>query len=266
MRTFERLSRDLLLWIHDQAGADTKKAVDPDEYPERGADPAKLTSALAYLTRQGLVEPRHRRTPAGPVTLTAVGLDEAVREKARPHRLRRARANLLRWTYDQPDARLAPGADVTNLARDPRSLIDGEMMTIDELNAAARDLRDAGLVVIGAQDMNGGFSIGLTDAGLTCVEQGYDDAASLIAPYSLPDVPGLLRFARATHQALPVLNLPADATAAIRTAAATLESELTSELPDSDRVRAAATTIRTALTATTGNPLATALLTTDPAP
>jgi len=264
MRTFERLSRDLLLWIHDQAGADTKKTVDPDDYPGRDADPEKLAHAVAYLTRQGLVEPRHRRTLSGPVTLTPVGVDEAVREKARPRRLRRARANLLRWTYDQPDARLSSGADVTNLARDPRSLIDGEMMTIDELNAAARDLRDAGLVVIGAQDMNGGFCIGLTDAGVTCVEQGYDDAASLIAPYALPDVPGLLRFVRATCQALPVLNLPGDAAAAVRTAAATLESELSSELPDSDRVRGATATIRGALAATGGDALAAALLATAP--
>ena len=264
MRMFERLSRDLLLWIHDQAGADTRKPVDPEGYPERGTDPAKLASALAYLTRQGLVEPRHRRTPAGPVSLTPAGQAEAVREKARPRRLRRARANLLRWTYDQPDARLAPGADVTGLARDPRSLIDGEMMTIDELNAAARDLRDAGLVVIGAHDMNGGFRIGLTDAGVTCVEQGDDDTASLIAPYALPDARALLRFARATRQALPVLGLPTDAAAAVRTAAATLETELTSELPDSDRVRTATTTIRAALSAKPADPLATALLTTAP--
>ena len=120
MRTFEKLSRDLLLWIHDQAGADTKTAVDPEQYPERDADPGKLASALAYLTRQGLVEPRHRRSLSGPVTLTPVGVDEAVRERARPHRLRRARANLLRWAYDRPDARLSPGADVTELSRDPR--------------------------------------------------------------------------------------------------------------------------------------------------
>lgn len=270
MRTFERLSRDLLLWIHDEAGADTKKAVDPEWFPGRDTDPAKVTSAVAYLTRRGLVEPRHRRTMSGPVTLTPVGVDEAVREKDRPHRLRRARTNLLRWAYDQPDARLLPGADVTNLARDPRSVIDGEMMTIDELNAAARDLRDAGLVIIGAQDMNGGFSIGITDAGVACVERAGGDVPASADPLppadELPDGPGLLRFARAACQALPVLRLPEDAATTVQTAAATIETELTSGLPDGHRVHTAAAAIRATLADTTGDALATTLLTACPAP
>jgi hypothetical protein len=258
MRAFERVSRELLLWIHDQAGADTRKTVDPGAFPGRD-ERVGLDAAVEYLVRQGLVEPRRRRSASGPVTLTPYGLDVAVREKSRPHRRRRARANLLRWAYDQPAARHAPGADVTLLARDPRSVIDGEMMTIEELNAAARDLRDAGLATISGQDMNGGFAIGLTEAGIAQVER-HGREMPLAAPVPNQAGGALLGYAQAVRQAVPALHLGAATAGAVTDAAEAIETELGRLTPDADAVNAAATTIRTALRGTTDNALAALLL------
>lgn len=281
MRTFERLSRELLLWIHEQAGNDTKKVVDPKAFLNfTTGDQGKIDSAVEYLARQGLVEARKKRKVLPPVSLTSEGVQQAEREKAQPLRRAQTRQNLLTWTYDQPGGRRLPGIDVMGLAQDPRCMVDGEMMTIDELNAAAQTLRDIGMVNISAQDMNGGFSISLTQIGIDCVELHGGDARAARAAVERPgpsdsgapaparepalNVGGLLRFAAATRQAIPALHLSSNAEQVIETAATSIDAEVATATPNPDRLRAHAANIQAALESTAGNALASALLATWP--
>jgi hypothetical protein len=259
----------LLRWIGERTAGDPLGHVDlADLHDDLPA--VHLVPAVRLLEHEGLIDviwgPEYSDPSAA---LTASGLqklqDVERRWRQRSWREPAARDAVMNWIYEAEEGVPTGYLPITGFFRHRRSVVDGFMFSVDDVDRASAYLAEQGLIEgLTVDQLRGPVQVRLTASGIDCMEKGlsvadyldrrtggttnnffgnisgsnlaWGDHATQHSTVNGVDAEGLKTLVDAVLHALPVMGLASPDQQAAEAAAADLAAEARAESPNPSRV------------------------------
>jgi hypothetical protein len=268
---FAELHQTLVEWVYDHTNERSLGEVELSPFGvDHDLDQPGLFALLRYCKDRGLLDDKFSTMGSATANLTTEGsrwVEERRRWREDPRqRAAAARTGLLNWLWK----RKHEGASfpiVADILQADESLLEGERLTLGEIDRAAEYLKRKGLIEgIEVNESRGPVKAETTPAGDDCVEHYGGDVSEYERRHELGSTvfnigsntgniaansrdfkmeattngiraADIVMFARALRQAAPVLGLPEDDARELAETADRMELEASSDQPDTSRLK-----------------------------